>query len=238
MVGVPRSRGCLNCRRKKNGCDLQRPVCGQCTRLGFECGYEDKKWTFVNQQPERVVACGSKPNSRGPTSTETFAVPNDSLIRSLESTGFHIGSLGEFWEEYMPHEPTGVTYIGEIRTIPWMHTLREMSNIDPTVHTAFNAVAFTVLGRSRSDHRLLQEGTVHYARALRQTNKALQDPQTAQSDTVLEGTRTSASSGSTSLRLKAGIGATTLMAFVGYFNYAAHCSTPANTHADSTKIYA
>ncbi|KAI1744922.1 hypothetical protein F4680DRAFT_170275 [Xylaria scruposa] len=41
MVGIPRSKGCKTCRRKKIKCDEQKPSCGQCRKGVRECeGYE------------------------------------------------------------------------------------------------------------------------------------------------------------------------------------------------------
>ncbi|KAI1756225.1 hypothetical protein F4782DRAFT_537988 [Xylaria castorea] len=41
MVGIPRSKGCKTCRRKKIKCDEQRPSCGQCRKGVRECeGYD------------------------------------------------------------------------------------------------------------------------------------------------------------------------------------------------------
>ncbi|KAI1121852.1 hypothetical protein F5Y10DRAFT_92557 [Nemania abortiva] len=41
MVGVPRSKGCKTCRRKKIKCDEQKPRCGQCRKGVRECeGYD------------------------------------------------------------------------------------------------------------------------------------------------------------------------------------------------------
>ncbi|KAL2859299.1 hypothetical protein BJX68DRAFT_261739 [Aspergillus pseudodeflectus] len=41
MVGVPgKSKGCNKCRRRKKGCDLQQPSCGQCRKSAIPCdGY-------------------------------------------------------------------------------------------------------------------------------------------------------------------------------------------------------
>ncbi|KAI8949146.1 hypothetical protein F4801DRAFT_421235 [Xylaria longipes] len=41
MVGIPRSKGCKTCRRKKIKCDEQKPSCGQCRKGVRECeGYD------------------------------------------------------------------------------------------------------------------------------------------------------------------------------------------------------
>ncbi|KAI0206626.1 hypothetical protein F4808DRAFT_1072 [Astrocystis sublimbata] len=46
MVGVPRSKGCKNCRRKKIKCDEQRPSCGQCRKGVRECEGYDQSTIF------------------------------------------------------------------------------------------------------------------------------------------------------------------------------------------------
>ncbi|KAI0409110.1 hypothetical protein F4802DRAFT_604414 [Xylaria palmicola] len=38
MVGIPRSKGCKTCRKRKVKCDEQRPSCGQCRKGARECG--------------------------------------------------------------------------------------------------------------------------------------------------------------------------------------------------------
>jgi hypothetical protein len=52
MVGVRSSQGCKPCRKKKKGCDLLRPSCGQCLKLGAKCAYEDRSWMFIIQQQQ------------------------------------------------------------------------------------------------------------------------------------------------------------------------------------------
>ncbi|KFA52563.1 hypothetical protein S40293_07638 [Stachybotrys chartarum IBT 40293] len=47
MPGVPKSLGCNTCRRQKKGCDLAKPACGRCTRLGIHCtGVGVKRFKF------------------------------------------------------------------------------------------------------------------------------------------------------------------------------------------------
>ncbi|CAO2652547.1 Nn.00g008300.m01.CDS01 [Neocucurbitaria sp. VM-36] len=50
MVGVPgRSKGCNTCRKRKKGCDLRQPECGQCKERGITCGGYDTDRIFVYQ---------------------------------------------------------------------------------------------------------------------------------------------------------------------------------------------
>ncbi|KAI0973208.1 hypothetical protein F4678DRAFT_20831 [Xylaria arbuscula] len=49
MVGIPRSKGCKTCRRKKIKCDEQRPGCGQCRKSVRQCeGYDQPTTIFRN----------------------------------------------------------------------------------------------------------------------------------------------------------------------------------------------
>ncbi|KAI0148584.1 hypothetical protein GGR57DRAFT_235762 [Xylariaceae sp. FL1272] len=48
MVGIPRSKGCKTCRRKKIKCDEQRPRCGQCRKGVRECEGYEQPTVFLN----------------------------------------------------------------------------------------------------------------------------------------------------------------------------------------------
>lgn len=51
MVGVPgKSKGCSTCRKRKKGCDLARPACGQCVRSGNTCGGYQRDLTFIHHK--------------------------------------------------------------------------------------------------------------------------------------------------------------------------------------------
>ncbi|CAK7230189.1 hypothetical protein SCUCBS95973_007488 [Sporothrix curviconia] len=47
MVGVPRSRGCLLCVRRRVRCDEGRPGCAKCATYGAECPGYDRSLKFV-----------------------------------------------------------------------------------------------------------------------------------------------------------------------------------------------
>ncbi|KAI1364013.1 hypothetical protein F5Y08DRAFT_308058 [Xylaria arbuscula] len=48
MVGIPRSKGCITCRKKKIKCDEGRPRCGQCRKGARECEGYDRSTIFRN----------------------------------------------------------------------------------------------------------------------------------------------------------------------------------------------
>ena len=119
---------------------------------------------------------------RSQPSTPPLSISED---RSLSRTAFELDSDAEFWARYLPRDDSRTVYVGGVTTIPWLKTLRDIAAFDNTTRVALNAVALTILGRSRSDPTILQESTRLYARALAGTNRALQDVGTAQSDAVL-----------------------------------------------------
>lgn len=47
MVGVAHSRACTECRRKRKGCDGQRPACGLCAKFKRTCTYLNRPWLVV-----------------------------------------------------------------------------------------------------------------------------------------------------------------------------------------------
>ena len=56
MVGVAgKSKGCSTCRKRKKGCDLARPSCGQCVKSGHACGGYQKDLTFIHHKVPRKV---------------------------------------------------------------------------------------------------------------------------------------------------------------------------------------
>ncbi|KAI1319975.1 hypothetical protein F5Y16DRAFT_92752 [Xylariaceae sp. FL0255] len=48
MVGIPRSKGCKTCKRKKIKCDEARPSCGQCQKGSRECEGYERATIFLN----------------------------------------------------------------------------------------------------------------------------------------------------------------------------------------------
>ncbi|KAF2725785.1 hypothetical protein K431DRAFT_208076, partial [Polychaeton citri CBS 116435] len=173
MVGVPRSQGCRQCRRRKKGCDLSRPSCGQCDRLGIACAWEEPRWTFVRQRS----------GSRQPSVSPPSLLPPH-LRRSLERSAVESQTSEIFWAAYLPRND-GLLRVDGIKTVIWDETLQGLAETDATVKLALQSVAFTALGRSMEDEAMLRQGSQLYGRALVETNRALQQPDRAQSDAML-----------------------------------------------------
>jgi hypothetical protein len=170
MQGVRTTRGCVNCRSKKKGCDLKKPGCSRCLRLKTTCTFEETKFVFVGQD--------SRSSSRGPVisrSATSLARTDSSLV------------LNEyFWTNYLPQEdPSLDGSIGGILSAPWIPSIRQLAHTDNDVRNALQACALAGLGWMSDDHTLVVRAAWFYAQALKQTNMALQDPVAALDDGVL-----------------------------------------------------
>ncbi|KAK5170216.1 uncharacterized protein LTR77_004802 [Saxophila tyrrhenica] len=188
MVGVPSSRGCRNCRRKKKGCDLVRPTCARCAHLGYDCTYDDKRWTFVGHKvPPAESSRASSATSAVQATTELQRVtpPQGPSQRSLSRTAWETQWAGQFWTHFLPQEDPSTVFVGNVRIVPWMGAVMDMAAKDATARMALNAVAFTIIGRAKSDQSLVRESTRLYSVAIRETSRALQDVNKARSDEIL-----------------------------------------------------
>ena len=102
---------------------------------------------------------------------------------SLAITAYKVGSVANFWDQFLPKD--GAREIGGVYAGLWVKTVRDLAAFDEITDLSLTACAVSALGCSNADYALLQSGTGFYAKALRATNKALQDPVRAQSDAVL-----------------------------------------------------
>lgn len=171
MVGVRSSRGCKVCRRKKRGCDLSRPTCGQCQKIGAKCLYEDRSYIFVAPQEHVAVR---------PHSPATFSQPSFLLAdrrQHLETT---------FWEAYLPssESPRDTAFTHTV-IATWIPTVRYLATVDHTTRLALDSCILMALGRMQGNLDFVQHGVAMYCQALTETNRALQLHATAQTDATL-----------------------------------------------------
>ena len=90
MVGVAgKSKGCSTCRKRKKGCDLARPSCGQCLKSGNVCGGYQKDLTFIHH---KLPGKDRQPS----------AVPKASLQKDLSRPGDGSLSIASSDRSYSP----------------------------------------------------------------------------------------------------------------------------------------
>lgn len=162
----------------------------------MQCSYGARQWTFVEQtassegpQSEIVLRGLRAPSSEIQVTNPPMSIPSGNAERHLRRTGFEIENLADFWERFLPREDPDVVYVGGVYPAPWSKTFLELSDHDEGVKLALQACALLVRSRATEDPQFRNSAIRLYAEALGRTNKALQDRETAQSDSVLAACR-------------------------------------------------
>ncbi|KAK3986946.1 hypothetical protein QBC44DRAFT_130383 [Cladorrhinum sp. PSN332] len=172
MVGVAgRSKACLTCRRRRKGCDFQRPSCGQCQRLGLRCDGYERPTTFVHTDP--TTGAGSK--TRESTVTKTKSNPPAKTITlpdSLVKSAYKANCLGVFWDIYLPgYSDPAVSSArdGCISTVTWIIDIESLNmySQNPFLERAVMAVCLGALGRRQGDRGMIEESMKAYSAAVR-----------------------------------------------------------------------
>ena len=183
MVGVPgKSKGCSTCRKRKKGCDLQRPSCGQCLRSGNVCGGYRRDLTFIHHS-----ASSDTPASSALVSDaieHDLSLSSASMRRSALETQFQ----DLFWDLYMPKRDCAVRDLFIIRCghpVNWTLVIQQMETQETALNLAFLALSVARVGRDNDDMRLVRESLRIYGKALRDLQSALWDPKRMYSDETL-----------------------------------------------------
>ncbi|KAF1994532.1 hypothetical protein P154DRAFT_624623 [Amniculicola lignicola CBS 123094] len=192
MVGVPgRSKGCATCRRRKKGCDLKLPTCGQCAAKGLVCAY-DRDRVFVRQYVHKAGS-SSPPGSNDDASRAIvwrpyFVTPNlqtdIALPLTLARSAHGEKSPEVFFEMYAPRSKTSGTRAG-LCNDDLSNTLPRLYVQDDALKVALLAIASAVMGKETGDQALIAQGRALYGRGLQEMANALKDPDRAQSEALL-----------------------------------------------------
>ncbi|MCJ1398641.1 hypothetical protein MMC11_001841 [Xylographa trunciseda] len=171
MVGVPRSKGCHNCRRRKKGCDLERPACGRCLRFGLTCGgyaeVDDAK--FVRVDPSGASS-KSRAHRRGKQETPetSFALitasPRGTGLSSqpvaLMQSALRVQYNGLLWDDLAPGQSGTIPSTFESQLPPslsWIRSAFDRSYGDNALSTALSALS--IARHSRISHNTDLEHT-------------------------------------------------------------------------------
>ncbi|KAJ5537878.1 C6 zinc finger domain protein [Penicillium frequentans] len=171
------SLGCASCRKRRLICDRQNP-CSQCTRANKVCGgyrdpntlriYDQSKEVAVKAQSRSAVVRGSKS-----TSPETSMSPPIILepISIDEKATSHIFTF----------------FVGKNETRGILSFLPNLLSTDPsfTLQTTVKAIGLASLSRIHNLPDMRRLAGLEYCKALVSLNKALQNPDTAKTDSTL-----------------------------------------------------
>ncbi|OHW99125.1 C6 zinc finger domain-containing protein [Colletotrichum incanum] len=183
MVGVPgRSKGCNTCRKRKKGCDLQRPSCGQCQKAGIDCAGYERKRIFVN-----VTHPVANSNSKVVVPIVRTIVQTPSLSQSaFEDKVFDL-----FWEGYMPEAPLCIPGSPIVRysNADWATTVRDLFRTDIALRQSLLAFSLGTIGRRDKQQWMIDDGLKFYCEALSELNVALRHPKRWKTDALMLASR-------------------------------------------------
>ncbi|KAI4275784.1 MAG: hypothetical protein LQ337_002945 [Flavoplaca oasis] len=183
MVGVPgRSKGCKTCRRRKKGCDLQQPACGNCIRGGLLCEGYARQWTFVANEPvtrgdaTAVVARRSTAKS-----------PLGFLLDPLNRTAFEMQSVSAFFGLYFPANelllPKSATVA--LNFSNWITVVQRLNLQDAALRPALLAFCLARIGVGQNDQALSEQAIRLYGTALKEMDLALRNGNRIHTDETL-----------------------------------------------------
>ncbi|KAK3360595.1 hypothetical protein B0T25DRAFT_535978 [Lasiosphaeria hispida] len=175
MVGVPgRSKACTTCKKRRKGCDFQRPVCGQCRKGGLACEGYARPRTFVSWAPPKG----------GPSTVVHTA--DIVLSHELTRSAYEEKLLGLHWETYLPN---GCDFCcsSEVRHIlgGWTTAVRELLVTDALLKKSVLALCLTTVARRDGVVWMAEQGLSAYVSGLQEMAVALQVPSRARSDALL-----------------------------------------------------
>ncbi|KAH8883172.1 hypothetical protein GQ53DRAFT_732697 [Thozetella sp. PMI_491] len=176
MVGVPgRSKGCQTCRRRRKGCDLGRPRCGQCRRACLDCCYESER-VFVNSTPNKAAKSYRLKDE---------AAPDITLPHALAGSAYEAKWLGLFWDSYLPRGRQLPTSEAWCSIGVWLNAVQQLYLQDATLRQALLATSLVSIGRRDGIQWMREEGLKMYGSALVSMRKLLQTPSAARGEGAL-----------------------------------------------------
>ncbi|MCJ1395273.1 hypothetical protein MMC18_008157 [Xylographa bjoerkii] len=196
MVGVPTSKGCQNCRSRKKGCDLARPACGRCLKLGLTCSGYRRDVLFVQLDPSGDSSAAKTENVQKQTSradVELALVPRpDSHIFDLPHALIQLASQQQykalFWDAYIPQRsgaPT-LTSGGLLPpSVSWLQTACGESDGSATTSNGVLALSIARLARISRSRDLLETATRLHGFAIQQVRQRLAQHHVAHDDSLL-----------------------------------------------------
>ncbi|BAE61123.1 hypothetical protein COH20_002821 [Aspergillus flavus] len=197
MVGIPgRSKGCKTCRRRKIGCDLQEPQCGQCKKSGRHCEGFDKDIAFIHRTPQGLLRKGQE-QCQGPAPWETSCGANSTSTKQIppqiNNAAIYVdGMLHTFLVAFLPSSPIlPLSHHSNITVppAPWMRIAIALPRRGPLLSTALQALCMTKIARAHGDQALLMQGMAAHTQALRALQNAINDRNTALTDETLAAIR-------------------------------------------------
>lgn len=187
MPGVPRSKGCENCRRRKKGCDLKRP-CGRCIHLGLQCDF-GRGFKFIDEtQPEKHKPTSSrKTHDHHPVTTYKHAEVSsgtleNAALHDLDKSAHQANAIGTFWDAYATS-----SYGTRATTMTSQKLLKDVmhESSDPALRSALLSLAMGRLSRISGHEDARRQAATQYSVSIAEIRKAISHPQRKFDDGLL-----------------------------------------------------
>ncbi|KAK4031328.1 Sterigmatocystin biosynthesis regulatory protein [Parachaetomium inaequale] len=192
MVGVPgRSKACITCRKRRKGCDLERPTCAQCRKAGVTCAGYDTQRVFVVSTPNSRRKGYSAPVAPNTSGSLWQRIHRNQA--SIDITNFRLLSRPEderrcidlFWEAYFPSGRPIPTSAFRSYTCTWTETARNFYRDDESLRYALWANCLLITGRRHGAVWMLREGSKLYGQALTYLRRSLELSHGAKRDALI-----------------------------------------------------
>ncbi|EFQ98243.1 hypothetical protein MGYG_01278 [Nannizzia gypsea CBS 118893] len=180
------SAGCNTCRRRKKGCDMQRPSCGQCKKLGISCGGYGRQLKFIHtsNQPCKQSEVHAIPDKVVPSSKnrlrKNITVPCDTTEVMLTShaealsKSLLVGSYpGLFLNIFLGNIGSSAQNLRQSCFTGWMVTGPHSNTENPILRNALLALGLARVGKLSNDSRIVYKGQQFYSSALAQLYRRL-----------------------------------------------------------------
>ncbi|KAL2802310.1 hypothetical protein BJX63DRAFT_426143 [Aspergillus granulosus] len=162
MVGVPRSKGCLRCVKRRVKCDETRPGCFRCFSYGSQCPGYHRGFKFQDQTRSVAQRHGQTPMD------EAFA-PN----LSQRTVDIQTQELFARWMVY--HFPIYTTSFNSRVDVDWMDFIRgQWSTFPQALVWAVRALTTLHRGTTQRDKQAIMCARHMYSRGIRHLASLLQ----------------------------------------------------------------
>jgi hypothetical protein len=169
MVGRPGiSKACFECKRRRKGCDLRRPACSQCVRLGLKCPGYSSGLTFVYETKNSQSLQGAF------ASESSSGLPPIQHSSSLIKLATQNGLSDHFWHLYLPQSYLSpLSHGGALHDI--FYAVQESNEHDRASKYAFRSLCCLTVARDCSDPAMFRQSSIFYGMSMRELRKAIGD---------------------------------------------------------------
>ncbi|KAF4455758.1 hypothetical protein F53441_1957 [Fusarium austroafricanum] len=183
------SRACEPCREKRRKCDLKKPSCSTCMRMGISCfGYRDVNSVKIKDQTTAVIRKVQRQKCNNTRLMSKVTSPDSGYFSPTSLDQQDVVEINCHRISPPPEElALGYFFFVFTRSGPFGYLLEHTNTlaVDTDIIEAIHAPALASMALEHRRDDLQRTARYHYSKALTQTNRDLSDPQVAILDKTL-----------------------------------------------------